>query len=62
MKAKRLIIGLGNPGKDYEKTRHNVGFRMIQALAKEDGVSFVKENRFLGFTVKAIQSILRHIT
>jgi PTH1 family peptidyl-tRNA hydrolase len=31
----KLIVGLGNPGKNYEKTRHNIGFMFLDEIAKE---------------------------
>jgi len=31
----KIIVGLGNPGKEYEKTRHNTGWRVLDALAKK---------------------------
>ena len=42
-----LIVGLGNPGKDYERTRHNAGFRAIDVLAEELGCK-VDKGKFQG--------------
>lgn len=38
----KLIVGLGNPGKDYDNHKHNIGFWVIDFLAKEQKVKFTK--------------------
>ncbi len=44
----KLIVGLGNPGRQYEKTRHNAGFLFLDALAIELGCAWANESRFQG--------------
>lgn len=48
----QLIVGLGNPGRDYEATRHNAGVWLIEELARQRGVSLVTESRFNGRTAR----------
>jgi len=49
----KLIVGLGNPGPKYEKTRHNAGFWFVDELARQAGASFRGEQKFQGEVTKA---------
>ena len=39
----KALIGLGNPGKEYEHTRHNVGFLVVDELARQQGGEFISK-------------------
>lgn len=41
-----LVVGLGNPGREYERDRHNVGFMIVDELGRRHGASF--KSKFTG--------------
>ena len=47
-----LIAGLGNPGREYAATRHNLGFTVIDALASAEGLKWKSESRFESETAR----------
>ncbi|MFL6588072.1 MAG: aminoacyl-tRNA hydrolase [Luteimonas sp.] len=52
MAGLRLIVGLGNPGPEHARTRHNAGFRFVDELAAKAGASFRLDSKLFGETAK----------
>ena len=50
----KLVVGLGNPGREHEVTRHNAGYWWVDRLVVRTGVHLRPESRFLGYAGKLI--------
>ncbi len=48
----KLIVGLGNPGREYEATRHNAGFWWVDELVRTQNVSFKADSKFHGLVAR----------
>jgi PTH1 family peptidyl-tRNA hydrolase len=54
----RLVAGLGNPGAEYNQTRHNVGFSVVDSLASEWGLTWEKSKAWHALWAKGEHAIL----
>jgi len=54
----RLIVGLGNPGHEYEDTRHNAGVWYVDALARRQGVFLTEDKKYFGLIFRPYRHLL----
>lgn len=49
----QLVVGLGNPGSEYERTRHNAGADLVELLARKLGATLMADSKYFGLTARA---------
>ncbi|MCK5761536.1 MAG: aminoacyl-tRNA hydrolase, partial [Candidatus Izimaplasma sp.] len=54
----KLVVGLGNPGRKYKATKHNIGFMCLDYFAKNNKLKFKKDNKFSGESLKTGNLVL----
>ncbi len=54
----KLVVGLGNPGRKYKTTKHNIGFMCLDYYAKKHKLKLKKENKFSGESLKTGDLVL----
>ncbi len=50
----KLIVGLGNPGPKYDRTRHNAGADFVVELARSQGIALLEDKKYFGLTAKCV--------
>ena len=50
----KVIVGLGNPGAEYEGTRHNIGYDLLKIIAESARVPLKRDSKFLGYSARIV--------
>lgn len=56
--AIRVVIGLGNPGREYDNTRHNVGFEVVDLMARQSGAAWSTEKKWEALVARTAGGLL----
>ena len=54
----RLVVGLGNPGPEYDKTRHNIGFELVDEMAKARDLKWKRDRKFRAKIASATSALV----